>query len=95
VPLLATSLAVRSGSILWQVMCERMRVEAHAADWGDRGEITCRSSPAASYRVGYPVSRLTLLFFGAAKDVPEAAETVTAGTASRLFSCALQIPFQN
>jgi hypothetical protein len=27
------------------------------------------------------VSRLTLLFFGAAKDVPEAAEMVTAGTA--------------
>jgi len=26
------------------------------------------------------VSRLTLLFFGAAKDIPEAAETVTAGT---------------
>jgi hypothetical protein len=35
--------------------------------------------------VGYPVSRLSLLFFGAAKDVPEAAETVTAGTASRYF----------
>jgi len=32
--------------------------------------------------VGYPVSRLSLLFFGATKDVPEAAETVTAGTAS-------------
>jgi len=28
------------------------------------------------------VSRLSLLFFGAAKVVPEAAETVTAGTAS-------------
>ena len=28
-----------------------------------------------------PVSRLTLLFFGAAKDVPEAAKMVTAGTA--------------
>jgi hypothetical protein len=27
-----------------------------------------------------PVPRLTLLFFGAAKDVPEAAKTVTAGT---------------
>jgi hypothetical protein len=27
------------------------------------------------------VPRLTLLFFGAAKDVPEAAKTVTAGTA--------------
>jgi Sec-independent protein translocase protein TatA len=26
--------------------------------------------------------RLTLLFFGAAKDVPEAAKTVTAGTAN-------------
>ncbi|HWB99862.1 MAG TPA: hypothetical protein VG672_24310, partial [Bryobacteraceae bacterium] len=25
------------------------------------------------------MSRLTLLFFGAAKDIPEAAETVTAG----------------
>ena len=29
-----------------------------------------------------PVPRLTLLFFGAAKDVPEAAKMVTAGTAS-------------
>jgi hypothetical protein len=28
-----------------------------------------------------PVSRLTLLFFGAAKDIPEAAKKVTAGTA--------------
>jgi hypothetical protein len=28
-----------------------------------------------------PVLRLTLLFFGAAKDVPEAAKMVTAGTA--------------
>ena len=28
-----------------------------------------------------PVPRLTLLFFGAAKDVPEAAKMVTAGTA--------------
>jgi len=28
------------------------------------------------------VSRLSLLFFGAAKDIPEAAETVTAGIAS-------------
>ena len=27
------------------------------------------------------MSRLTLLFFGAAKDVPEAAKMVTAGTA--------------
>jgi hypothetical protein len=35
--------------------------------------------------VGYPVSRLSLLFFGAAKDVPEAAETVTAGTASSSY----------
>jgi hypothetical protein len=30
------------------------------------------------------VPRLALLFFNAAKDVPEAAETVTAGTASLL-----------
>jgi hypothetical protein len=30
---------------------------------------------------GCPVPRLTLLFFGAAKDVPEAAKTGTAGTA--------------
>jgi len=28
-----------------------------------------------------PVSRLTLLFFGVAKDIPEAAKMVTAGTA--------------
>jgi hypothetical protein len=31
------------------------------------------------------VPRLTLLFFGAAKDVPEAAEMVTAGTACLHF----------
>jgi hypothetical protein len=31
------------------------------------------------------VPRLTLLFFGAAKDVPEAAEMVTAGTACLPF----------
>jgi hypothetical protein len=30
---------------------------------------------------GPPVSRLTLLFFGATKDVPEAAKMVAAGTA--------------
>ena len=50
-------------------------------------------------RAGYPVvapieefaqdrpvvPRLTLLFFGAAKDVPEAAKTVTAGTACPHF----------
>jgi hypothetical protein len=33
-----------------------------------------------------PVPRLTLLFFGAAKDVPEAAKTVTAGTACLHFT---------
>jgi len=38
-----------------------------------------------SDRVGYPVSRLSLLFFGAAKDVPEAAKMVTARTA--LLTC--------
>jgi hypothetical protein len=32
-----------------------------------------------------PVPRLTLLFFGAAKDVPEAAKMVTAGTACLHF----------
>jgi hypothetical protein len=31
--------------------------------------------------LGCPLPRLTLLFFGAAKDVPEAAKMVTAGTA--------------
>jgi hypothetical protein len=52
-------------------------------------------------RAGYPVvapieefaqdrpvvPRLTLLFFGAAKDVPEAARMVTAGTACLHFEC--------
>jgi hypothetical protein len=33
-----------------------------------------------------PVPRLTLLFFGAAKDVPEAAKMVTAGTACLHFT---------
>jgi hypothetical protein len=43
--------------------------------------------PGASHLPGFdpnqdcPVPRLTLLFFGAAKDVPEAAKMVTAGTA--------------
>jgi hypothetical protein len=32
-----------------------------------------------------PVPRLTLLFSGAAKDIPEAAKTVTAGTVRRHF----------
>jgi hypothetical protein len=32
-----------------------------------------------------PVPHLTLLFFGAAKDVPEAAKMVTAGTACLHF----------
>jgi hypothetical protein len=32
-----------------------------------------------------PVPRLTLLFFGAAEDVPEAAKMVTAGTACLHF----------
>jgi hypothetical protein len=32
-----------------------------------------------------PVPRLTLLFFGAAKEVPEAAKMVTAGTAWLTF----------
>jgi hypothetical protein len=34
-----------------------------------------------NHELDCPVPRLTLLFFGAAKDVPEAAKTVTAGTA--------------
>jgi hypothetical protein len=35
-----------------------------------------------------PVPRLTLLFFGATKDVPEAAEMVTAGTVpSSILNC--------
>jgi hypothetical protein len=33
------------------------------------------------------VLRLTLLFFGAAEDVPEAAKMFTAGTACRLLEC--------
>jgi hypothetical protein len=39
-----------------------------------------------------PVPRLTLLFFGAAKDVPEAAEMVTSGTAYLQFLTASQRP---
>src|ERR1035438_4313993 len=34
-----------------------------------------------NHELDCPVPRLTLLFFGAAKDVPEAAKMVTAGTA--------------
>jgi hypothetical protein len=39
-----------------------------------------------------PVPRLTLLFFGAAKDVPEAAKMVTAGTARLHSGLASQRP---
>jgi hypothetical protein len=39
-----------------------------------------------------PVPRLTLLFFGAAKDVPEAAKMVTAGTAPPTFQGAILRP---
>jgi hypothetical protein len=38
------------------------------------------------------VPRLTLLFFGAAKDIPEAAETVTARTVWPSLSCAFEVP---
>ena len=41
---------------------------------------------------GCPVPRLTLLFFGAAKDVPEAAKTGTAGTAILHLNKASQQP---
>ena len=37
------------------------------------------------------MSRLSLLFFGAAEDVPEAAETVTAGTASPHGEISMQV----
>jgi hypothetical protein len=36
---------------------------------------------------GLPVPRLTLLFFGAAKDIPEAAKTVTAGQPAGISKC--------
>jgi hypothetical protein len=39
------------------------------------------SCKAARSWLDCPVPRLTLLFFGAAEDVPEAAKMVTAGTA--------------
>jgi hypothetical protein len=42
--------------------------------------------------LGCPVPRLTLLFFGAAEDVPEAAKMVTAGTAPPTFRTASQRP---
>jgi hypothetical protein len=38
-----------------------------------------------NHELDCPVPRLTLLFFGAAKDVPEAAKMVTAGTACPYF----------
>ena len=40
----------------------------------------------SQFAVDCPVTRLTLLFFGAAKDIPEAAEMVTAGTACPHFA---------
>jgi hypothetical protein len=43
----------------------------------------------APLSIDCPVPRLTLLFFGAAKDIPEAAKTVTAGTASLRCNCNL------
>jgi hypothetical protein len=50
------------------------------------GAKTALVQPDYAPGVGLPVPRLTLLFFGAAKDVPEAAKTVTAGTARRHFA---------
>ena len=44
------------------------------------GEPTLPRAPTRGF-LDCPVPRLTLLFFGAAKDVPEAAKMVTAGTA--------------
>jgi hypothetical protein len=41
--------------------------------------------PTEVHPLDCPVPRLTLLFFGAAKDVPEAAKMVTAGTARLHF----------
>jgi hypothetical protein len=39
-----------------------------------------------------PVLRLTLLFFGATKDIPEAAKMVTAGTILHIIEQASQRP---
>ena len=48
--------------------------------------ILCRGAGSSQFAVDCPVPRLTLLFFGAAKDIPEAAEMVTAGTACPQFA---------
>ena len=45
------------------------------------GEPSGTSGLGPNHEMDCPVPRLTLLFFGAAKDVPEAAKMVTAGTA--------------
>ena len=50
------------------------------------GEPTLPRAPTRGF-LDCPVPRLTLLFFGAAKDVPEAAKMVTAGTAGLKRAC--------
>src|ERR1039458_8027604 len=45
------------------------------------GEPSGTSGLGPNHEMDCPVPRLMLLFFGAAKDVPEAAKMVTAGTA--------------
>ena len=47
----------------------------------DDGHPSCTSGFGPNHELDCPVPHLTLLFFGAAKDVPEAAKMVTAGTA--------------
>jgi hypothetical protein len=56
-------------------------VEGEGLNNSHDGEPSGTSGFGPKDELDCPVPRLTLLFFGAAKDVPEAAKMVTAGTA--------------
>src|SRR5664280_3880381 len=57
------------------------RVKGEGLNKSHDGQPSGTSGFGPNNELDCPVPRLTLLFFGAAKDVPEAAKMVTAGTA--------------
>src|SRR5664280_1015365 len=57
------------------------QVNSEGLNKSHEGQPSGTSGFDPNHELDCPVPRLTLLFFGAAKDVPEAAKTVTAGTA--------------
>src|ERR1039458_8608646 len=57
------------------------QVNSEGLNKSHEGQPSGTSGFDPNHELDCPVPRLTLLFFGAAKDVPEAAKMVTAGTA--------------